>query len=730
MAPGLRTNVQGRTRGANRGEQHDDFEGLPIRQWRKERHNIAPPLQEEQPKQNDKWDVELPHGMPRDSHLLPQHCQDLLRALRSGRFYKRPTPDDEETDQENVAKKPENKEEEEEANVRAFNAQIWRPIPRNSEGPEVSHLAKRRKGTVVLPSKAALLQSGLPTVTKAKVRRLDAAGNSYIQDVTLNDGQAVDGEIISTSVVTAPVAMNATSRDLSAQTTPAKRKPVAQRKKIKGPGRGRKKKLPLPASNRPEANNGGDGATAEGAASATESNGTKLESENLSTHDSPMVDDDGDDEGDDHEGGDDEHYQDHEMKDAPSATQSPTQQPSPVASTSPMPALPEFINASSLPGLAPIPPPRVEGSPLKNVVIASPTEPKPPGISPLASSLLSQPLKAPSPSAPPLGTASSDKKTSPSPAAPTKSPIPTIDANNASAQEEIGVKQSSPNAVGLDKPADTDPAPPEDHKVTPDLAPEQETVAKEEPTKPADPSLKSVEASPAAEDAKMEDAPGDNKPAPAREEPRQPSAEASAKGTPASDAKSTSELAAKTPALEPETNLEDAESSSEEAPPDPDSMDVDLPVKLEPTTEESEETNVEEAAPMTEDNVPTSAVTEGDDGDDILGKLMGSLNEPVGGGEVPANPTETEEVEKEPEEALQDKGPSPGELAKENSPVTASATAPVGTNDAVKVDDEKAEEKTTAKSEGKTQAKTEETTEQNTAEKDAEKAEEVPEKDV
>lgn len=184
--------------------------------------------------------------MPKDSHLLPQYSQDLLRALRSGRFSKRQAPEEEEAEPENPTEKPEKKEEPE-SNIKSFDSSFWKPIPRNAEGPEISHLAKRRKGTVVLPSKAALLQSGLPTITKAKIRKLDAAGNPYTQDIILTEGQPVDGEIISTSVVTAPVAMNTTRRDLSTQMSPIKRKPpVAQRKKQKGPGRGRRKKLPLP----------------------------------------------------------------------------------------------------------------------------------------------------------------------------------------------------------------------------------------------------------------------------------------------------------------------------------------------------------------------------------------------------------------------------------------------------------------------------------------------------
>src|SRR5688500_18305734 len=88
MAPG--------TRRAGRGgfAEHDDFEGLPVRQWRQEVINIAPPPPVDQQQQNDIWAVELIHGMPKDSNLLAPHSQELLRAARSGRLYKRPAPEE------------------------------------------------------------------------------------------------------------------------------------------------------------------------------------------------------------------------------------------------------------------------------------------------------------------------------------------------------------------------------------------------------------------------------------------------------------------------------------------------------------------------------------------------------------------------------------------------------------------------------------------------------------
>ena len=47
------------------------------------------------PVDKDAW-PELP--MPRDSHMLPEHSQQLLRAARSGRLFKPPAPPDDDNE--------------------------------------------------------------------------------------------------------------------------------------------------------------------------------------------------------------------------------------------------------------------------------------------------------------------------------------------------------------------------------------------------------------------------------------------------------------------------------------------------------------------------------------------------------------------------------------------------------------------------------------------------------
>ncbi|KAH0495863.1 hypothetical protein TgHK011_009391 [Trichoderma gracile] len=233
MAPG--------TRRANRSGyvEHDDFEGLPVRQWRHEWVNVAPPVQQEQQQQNDIWAIELLHGMPKDAALLPPHTQELLRAARSGRLYKRPHPvEDDEGDGETILDKPEKKEDD--TSSQGYQIRIWKQLPKNVEAPAISHLAKRRKNTVTVASRTVEEKVTGPTVTRATVRRMDAAGNPYTEEVTLSEGQRVDGEVIATRVE----AVTAAQPDAFAAAPPSavrRRPPPPKRKAKAGPGRGKKK---------------------------------------------------------------------------------------------------------------------------------------------------------------------------------------------------------------------------------------------------------------------------------------------------------------------------------------------------------------------------------------------------------------------------------------------------------------------------------------------------------
>ncbi|KAI0602534.1 hypothetical protein F4775DRAFT_142360 [Biscogniauxia sp. FL1348] len=312
--------------------------------------------------------------MPKDSHLLPTHTQELLRAARSGRLYKRPPPTEEEEGDADAVLTEKADKKEDDPSTKGFQVKVWKQIPRNAEGPTVSHLAKRRKGTVTLSSDLPAGAPPGPTVTKATVRRIDAAGNPYTQEITLNEGQPIDGEIISTTVVPAP--NPSANGDAAAAATPVRRRPPPPKRKPKGPGRGRKKRLPLPPSTRP-------GPSAPGAVGAPDS--TKPEGADVNTHqpashndtknqDTEMADDDdGDDGEDDGDDGDDGDEGDEEDDQDVVTTQDITVTGTAVAQGLPLPqgaSPPPTLDLSSAVPALHLPANHLEGSPLKNVVPA------------------------------------------------------------------------------------------------------------------------------------------------------------------------------------------------------------------------------------------------------------------------------------------------------------------------------------------------------------------------
>lgn len=178
-----------------------------------------------------------------------------MRAARSGRLYKRPSPMEEEEPEPDGPPEKLEKKEDEDTSTRGFAVKTWKPTSRNVD--DMTHLAKRRKGTVTIASKTVVAPPGGDTITRATVRRIDAAGNPYTEEMTITDGQSVDGEIISTRQVAAP---DPSLMPAQQAPPPPKRRPPPPKRKPKGPGRGRKKKLPLPATTRPPGEEGAEGA--------------------------------------------------------------------------------------------------------------------------------------------------------------------------------------------------------------------------------------------------------------------------------------------------------------------------------------------------------------------------------------------------------------------------------------------------------------------------------------
>jgi hypothetical protein len=223
------------------------LEGLPINQYREAEITLGASTGDNKPVDKDGW-PELP--MPRDSHMLPEHSQQLLRAARSGRVYKPPVPLEDDNEM---------KEEEEEIKEvqSGFTIKKYVKLPRHLEATEPEYLAKRRKG---LPSQYAITGVTQQALRETMVKKVDAQGNATVYKVLVPEGQAVEGEVQPTDaageVVPATAApgtivegvgiVNAegvvVANDILQQTPPRRRPPPPKKKKIRGgPGRGRKK---------------------------------------------------------------------------------------------------------------------------------------------------------------------------------------------------------------------------------------------------------------------------------------------------------------------------------------------------------------------------------------------------------------------------------------------------------------------------------------------------------
>ncbi|KAG8628891.1 hypothetical protein KVT40_002756 [Elsinoe batatas] len=305
--PSGRSNRSGRITTEN-----DPFEGLPVRQWRQTDGIFGLPPPEAAPQDNNCVYPELP--MPKDSNLLSEFTQRILREARKPRFAKRKS---EPTEQEKV----DDEEEPKERPVQVgWAAKKWSQTPRHAEAPDREYLAKRRKGLTSAYVEAPVVVPQVATRT-AKVRKRDAAGNATVYEVIVAEGQTVEGEVKDedVSMVDAPTLAPGTvvegigvanaegqvvANDLL-QPTPNKRRKPPPPKRKGGPGRGKKKVMfqPAPA-------NGEAAAPANGVAPPTAANGTDTPtsapagSEHGSTH-AEGDDEDGDD-GEEGEDGDDD----------------------------------------------------------------------------------------------------------------------------------------------------------------------------------------------------------------------------------------------------------------------------------------------------------------------------------------------------------------------------------------------------------------------------------------
>jgi hypothetical protein len=294
------------------------LEGLPISQYREVEVTVGLNTTVNKQVDKDAYWPELP--MPRESHMLPEHSQQLLRAARSGRIYKPPAPP--EDDRETMEEEDETKEVQ-----KGFTVKKWARVPRHLEDPEPEYLAKRRKG---LPSQYAAINgvSALPTpMRETKVQKLDAEGNVSVYKVLVPEGQTIAGEVqeADTAVIeAAPVVavpgtvvegvgiVNAegvvVANEILQQTPPRRRPPIPKKKSRRGPGRGKKKVVFAEGSTELAAPAGSGDPLA--VSLLKQETGSVEPSDG---GDTPMADAGDDEDGSDEDGSD----EDEEMKDSP-----------------------------------------------------------------------------------------------------------------------------------------------------------------------------------------------------------------------------------------------------------------------------------------------------------------------------------------------------------------------------------------------------------------------------
>ncbi|KAF1810264.1 hypothetical protein P152DRAFT_484063 [Eremomyces bilateralis CBS 781.70] len=348
--------------------EHDVFEGLPVRQWRQVETTVgAPPGSTTQSKKNA-W-PEL--SMPRESHLLPEHSQQLLRAARAGWLYKA-TPGGAEEDEK------ENEDEEPKESERGFAVKKWSVVPRHLEEPEREYLAKRRKGLATSTNGLNIDGIAGGPMRKTKVQKADADGNLKIYEVLVPEGQTVEGEVLNEEAipenvpVVVPPAVPGTivegvgvvneeglvvAGELPA---PVKRKPPPPRRKPKrsGPGRGRKKVVIEPSTE--NAGPGTEGAADPSKLTVPPLGNVESSSAPSADGDTPMGDagDEDDEESEDGEEGDKDDREDGELssgvEDGEGATEVPTipasEQPPSIAISRTSPDVAPSTHSSSQTG--------------------------------------------------------------------------------------------------------------------------------------------------------------------------------------------------------------------------------------------------------------------------------------------------------------------------------------------------------------------------------------------
>ncbi|KAE8379234.1 hypothetical protein BDV26DRAFT_260042 [Aspergillus bertholletiae] len=434
MPPTFRSSRSGRQfgDGANRTRtgqiDHDVFEGLPVRRWTRQLQTVS-----QTPKLDGQESfVEGPggkqtipeHPMPKDSHLLTPMSRALLRAARAGCIYIRKATKDAEDEEKEVT------DVEEQPTLhtteRSFLTRKWATVPRHLENSEVEFLAKRRPGLPSLygatTSGANGTENGSAPMRRTRFKKVDpTSGNISIYEAWVPEGHKIEGEITndsqlvpenSNTIVTpeAPApgtviegvgVVNAEGVVVADPTsaavmTPPKRRPPPPKRKAKGFGKGRRKKVMFAPGEGADAN-AVHGAGPEAGDSTTETGYGKegTDRSRMSVDQNGQEEDD-----DDGEEGEESDEGDESMLDAktpetplhqPSAEPTTDSAPGPVAEPVPTPTAPamEAVVTSQPPApnptavasepsaQAPLQPPAVPSMPFTPQQPFQPAQPSP-----------------------------------------------------------------------------------------------------------------------------------------------------------------------------------------------------------------------------------------------------------------------------------------------------------------------------------------------------------------
>ncbi|KAJ9486581.1 hypothetical protein VN97_g6767 [Penicillium thymicola] len=315
---------------------HDVFEGLPVRRWSRQQHTFS-----QAPKPDDsEFGVQGPGGgptlpelpMPRDSQLLPPISRALLRAARAGCIHIRQGSRAADDEEKSVADAEDSGSASHTAD-RSFTTRKWMTLPKHLEPAEVEFLAKRRPGLSSLYGATAGTDgSASGPMRRTKFRKVDPeTGNISIYEAWVPEGHRIEGEITGDlqtiaeqsqvpvkpeapapgTVVEGVGIVNAegvvvAEAGSAAVMTPPKRRPPPPKRKGRGIGKGRKKKVMFAPGE------GADAATVHGVGPATGSGdgGVKREGQQDASHMSidqtgQDEDDEDGDEGDESDDGDD-----------------------------------------------------------------------------------------------------------------------------------------------------------------------------------------------------------------------------------------------------------------------------------------------------------------------------------------------------------------------------------------------------------------------------------------